>query len=426
MKIINLQAENIKRLTAIEITPEGNLVEITGKNGQGKTSVLDSIWWALQGVKNIQAVPVRKGEEKATIRLDLGDIVITRGFIAKNDGTFTTSIKVENEDGARFSTPQNMLDQMIGNLAFDPLAFTHMKPTDQLQMLKAFVPDVDFDALNIANAKDFNTRTDINRDQKSAKARAEAIEVLKDCPDAVDVEKLVADLRQAMEHNEDINTRKTNRESITEKIQEKKQQAKDLETRAYELRQEANKLFTDANQLIFEADEWQSKINEAGVLGKHIDIDPIQASIDAAKEINEQAGLAAKKAELIKEAEGFKAQSDKLTKAMDARNKKAKDAITAAKMPVDGIDFGDDCVLLNEVPFEQASDAEQLKASIMIAIAMNPKLKVIRVRDGSLLDEDAMKLMADIAKKHDYQIWIERVDSSGKIGFVIEDGSLKK
>lgn len=47
MKIIALQAENVKRLVAIEIRPDGNLVQITGKNGAGKTSVLDCIWWAL-------------------------------------------------------------------------------------------------------------------------------------------------------------------------------------------------------------------------------------------------------------------------------------------------------------------------------------------------------------------------------------------
>lgn len=50
---------------------------------------------------------------------------------------------------------------------------------------------------------------------------------------------------------------------------------------------------------------------------------------------------------------------------------------------------------------------------------------MIRARDGSLLDDDAMKILADMAAKSDYQVWIERVDSSGKVGFVIEDGHVK-
>ena len=60
-----------------------------------------------------------------------------------------------------------------------------------------------------------------------------------------------------------------------------------------------------------------------------------------------------------------------------------------------------------------------------MAMAMNPTLRIIRVRDGSLLDEDAMKLLAEMAAKNDSQIWIERVDSSGRVGVVLEDGRIK-
>jgi hypothetical protein len=84
--------------------------------------------------------------------------------------------------------------------------------------------------------------------------------------------------------------------------------------------------------------------------------------------------------------------------------------------------FGEDELLLNGVPFSQASDAERLRTSISIAIASNPKIRVMRVRDGSLLDEDSMGLLEKVAIDNDFQIWIERVDSSGKVGFVIEEG----
>ena len=49
MKIIEFRAERFKRLSAVDITPEGNTVIISGKNGQGKSSVLDAIWLALGG-----------------------------------------------------------------------------------------------------------------------------------------------------------------------------------------------------------------------------------------------------------------------------------------------------------------------------------------------------------------------------------------
>ena len=56
----------------------------------------------------------------------------------------------------------------------------------------------------------------------------------------------------------------------------------------------------------------------------------------------------------------------------------------------------------------------------------NAKLKIVRVRDGSLLDEESLALLAKMADAEGYQVWIERVDSGGRVGFVIEDGQLRE
>ena len=82
-------------------------------------------------------------------------------------------------------------------------------------------------------------------------------------------------------------------------------------------------------------------------------------------------------------------------------------------------------MLLNGHPLNQASGAEQLRAGVAIAMALNPKLRVIRVRDGNSLDSGGMRLLAEMAEEHGYQVWIERVDESGTVGFVIEDGEVK-
>ena len=82
MRIIRLQAEGFKRLVAVDITPEGDLVEIRGNNGNGKSSVLDAIFAALGGAAAFPAKPVREGEEAAVIRLDLGELLVTRYFTA--------------------------------------------------------------------------------------------------------------------------------------------------------------------------------------------------------------------------------------------------------------------------------------------------------------------------------------------------------
>ena len=69
MNIVKLEAENILRLNAVEITPDGRLVVIGGNNGHGKTSVLDSIMLAMNGKDSKKhPVPLHKGADKGTTR----------------------------------------------------------------------------------------------------------------------------------------------------------------------------------------------------------------------------------------------------------------------------------------------------------------------------------------------------------------------
>lgn len=90
LKIVKLGAENVKRLKAVEIIPAGNTVTISGKNDQGKTSILDAIEYALGGSKAICEEPIRKGQAKARIVCDLGEIVVERKFnAASGDSTLT-------------------------------------------------------------------------------------------------------------------------------------------------------------------------------------------------------------------------------------------------------------------------------------------------------------------------------------------------
>mgnify|MGYP001295983560 FL=1 len=60
-----------------------------------------------------------------------------------------------------------------------------------------------------------------------------------------------------------------------------------------------------------------------------------------------------------------------------------------------------------------------------MAMAINPKLRVIRIMDGSLLDRQAMAQIEEMARERDFQVWIERVDENGTTGVLIEDGEVQ-
>ncbi len=444
MKIIALQAENIKKLTAVEIIPNGNLVQITGKNGQGKTSVLDSIWWALAGATHIQAEPIRKGATRARIRLDLGEIIVTRTFKPKSDGDYTSSINVENADGVKFPSPQTMLDNLLGQLTFDPLAFTRLDVKEQFKTLARFVPDIDFDAVQAEHQADYDLRTGISRKATEAKAAAAKIEVAPDCQtERVDTSVLTALLVKAGEANTARETKRSNREKFTKETAQAvttatdnlaaadKRLTDDLNRRKAELKEATAKAEEELKGLQVTLQtartaqaETLAKISNAGPLPDVADTKTLQEKIDNAAAINAKVEDWQRRQDWLKEMEQHANEAAVITERMDKRQADLKAKISASKFPVDGLTLEPNAVILNGIPFGQASDAEQLRASVAVAMALNPDLKVVRIRDGALLDGASMDLLAKMADERDFQIWIERVTNGDKVGFVLEDGHI--
>ncbi len=100
-------------------------------------------------------------------------------------------------------------------------------------------------------------------------------------------------------------------------------------------------------------------------------------------------------------------------------------AISEAEFPIDGLAFGDGEVIYQGIPFSQASTAEQIRASVAIGMASNPELRVMIIRDASLLDAKSMNLISEMTNEQDFQVYCEVTDTSGKVGIYIEDGTVK-
>lgn len=423
MKILELQAENVKRLSVVEIRPDGNLVQITGPNGSGKTSVLDAIAWALQGTKEVQAVPIRKGAKTARVKIDLGDLIVTRKFSESG-----STLVVENKEGLVHKTPQAILDKLLGTIAFDPLAFARQKPRDQFDTLRSLVKvDVDFLAIERDNAADFAKRTELNREAKAKRASAVAMgQFPTDLPDErIDTAALVDAIAEAGKHNADIEREKERRSNTAKRILDLNAEAAKHSDTASRLRREADEADERSRKAAAEAERIRGLLAAVPPLPNPIDPYEVRSRLRDAEAMNANIDRRNQQAATIEKARNLEAEAEQITARMAEREQQKRDAIAAAQMPVEGLGFGDGQVLLNGVPFEQASDAEQLRASCAIAMAMNPKLRVLRIRDGSLLDENGLRLLAEMADANEFQIWLERVDTSGKVGVILEDGHIK-
>ena len=421
MKIINLKAENVKRIVAIDITPAENVVQITGRNGSGKTSVLDSIWWALAGNRTHQAVPVRQGETEAVISLDLGDIKVRREFSAREKkdgeavGQTVTRLFVESADGARYQSPQKMLDRLVDTLTFDPLEFSRMAPKAKLAVLRGFVVGVDFEAEAAADRLEYQNRRDTNRTAKDSRVRMAGVQVPEVEGDEPDIEAHQRELKEAREHNRGVSKRFHDIQGANDRIASAADEASHLED-----------LLKRAQATYAHAVEFRKDLPAPG---EDRDEQALSAAMREAVQLvgahRERRGALTRRNDEKTLAERAEAESKRLTEAMDARAARLAKAVADADMPVPGLSLTQDGVLLEGLPLEQASDAEQLRLSCSIAMAQSAKLRVIRVRDGSLLDPDSMAILREMAADRDYQVWIEVVDTSGKVGVVIEDGRVK-
>lgn len=412
MKIIELRATNFARLRAIEIRPDGHIVPINGRNGQGKTSILNAVWAAFVGRAAAPPHAIRDGAEEARLHVAIGgdkvELAITRTVRRGKDGVEAWDLKVVQADGGRVTRkPQELIDHSLNALAFDPLAFARAKPPEQLAQLKALVPGFDFAASAAQRAKLFGERTDENRRASAQRSAANLIELPPGPePKPVDTADLVRQLAEATE----VNNRRTFLNS---------EAAKHLRDR--------DRLYDEAEKLRAQAVTLDRRATEAEVLANKItmpsavDVAPLNAALASAQSVSQVAGRFAERRRAEAAADAAQHASDELTRRIDAIDVGVEDAIRKAKLPA-GLSMTEEGVLLKGLPFEQAGTAEKILASAEVRMALAPDLRVMLIDEGSELDSSMLAALAKLADERDYQVWIARVDESGKSGFVIEDG----
>jgi hypothetical protein len=426
MRILKLQASNIKRISVIEIEANRYINRISGGNGSGKTSVLDAIEWGLVGGKNVPSQPVRRGAVNARIKIDMGEtaseVVLTRQFYegsAKRAGR----LLIEQKPGADASefqdkrkkamTPDELEDALLKQVSFDPLEFLRMEPKKQYHVLRRIsTPDIDMDALDETIQKNFDERTIAGRKRDQLEASRNAILVPEGLPtEPKDVTAMVAELAQAGNHNTALEREMQRRARITQEIRTA------LET-VQRLQQELLAAEAAYESLKVVPDTWEP-------LAEPKDAQALAEQIEEARTINRAIERGQLREKINKEFIEADEEWTKLDAAVKEGERRKKEAIAHAAYPVEGLGFGNQEVMYNGLPFDQASNAEQIKVSAAIGMTTNSKVRVMRIKDGSLLDEESLGIIAEMAQKHDFQVWLECVDTSGNVGIYLEDGEVK-
>ena len=399
-RILQFQAENVMRLVCVDITPDGNLVTIAGPNGAGKTCVLDGIAMTLGGAKLIPDMALRRGKKfgRLVVKLDNG-LTVTRTF-DKSGSKLTVT-----RDGGTVTKPQKILFDLLGDLSVDPLEFSSMPPAMQLETLKALL-GLDFTKEDERAKTLYDERSEVNREVSRLKG---VVAKLAEHPNVNldDAEPSVEEAMKAVSAARDL---KRKREDLTE-------EADDCSSAIATAESELEKL-----QVVIATNKtlWGVRIAERDLITVP-DIEFLEAGVSVVSTAVTQ--RAEKRLRVTSEEELASAtpKSQTLTEAIDQIKEANRDIIAAAECPIDGLGLGDECVMYNDVPFAQLSSAEKLRISLEMALSMNKELKIALIRDGSLLDEDSLRMVAEIAEKRGAQVWLERVGNEpGAV--IMEDG----
>ena len=407
MKILNLKSENVKGIKVIDITPKDNMVIISGKNGAGKTSAIDSLWYALlwkAGSKGVP-MPIRKGAKFADIQVtlceDLTDDEIAQGktpeplFIINRNWTANdkTYLKVTNGKGLVYTSPQKLLDDLIGFLSVDPRKFTTMSGKEHRTILINLTGfNVEEIEAKIANLRE--QRTIKGREVKLLSGEREVI-TLEDLPEEViSVTNINNELQEAMSVNSKINEMVRKREQALEEIA----------------------------RLKINLAEYEEYLQSHTT----IPIESLKEKLNNSQEINEQVRARERNKVANEKQNKAQAEYDNFTKGIEKETAKLEEGLKTNwhKIPDQKLSLTETDIAYDGIPYSQISFSEQLRVAMKIAMVSSKKLNVVSISDYTLLDEKNKEIIRQMAKEFNCQVWAEEVDDTGTKGFYIEDGEV--
>lgn len=400
--IINLKAENVKRLSAVDITPQGNLIGIGGRNGQGKTSVLDAIVMALGGKKTHPEKPIHEGENHAKVEIELENHVILRTWTEK--GTYLT---VKSKDGGKYG--QDFLDKLVGEIGFDPQAFIKMDTKQQAAKLRELV-GIETEDLDDERKTAYDDRRIENAAVKECESQLKGLTL----HEGVGDEEQSA--TQILDQISKVNQANLKRESAESDLQLLNETLADIDQRMVALEK----------QRALTIKHIESASNELESMPEILDVEPLNQQLKHLEETNKMVRENVQHARITGQRDKHAEAAETLDKRIKEIDEEKAGMLRDAKYPIEGLGFDENgTVTYGGIPLSQASAAEQIRVSVAIGLAMNPQLRIVLIRDASLLDSDSLAMLSDMATEHNAQIWIERVGEGEECQVIIEDGTVK-
>ncbi len=403
VKINSLEIENVKKVKAVKLEPsEKGLTIIGGKNGQGKTSVLDSIAWALGGDKHKPSKAQRDG---SLIPPNL-HIVLSNGLIVERKGK-NSDLKVTDPNGQRAG--QQLLNEFVEQLALDLPKFMEVSNKEKAKtLLRIIGAEKELAELETAEQNLYNDRTAIGRIADQKKKYADEMTFYDGVPaEIISASELIKQQQDILAKNGENQRKREQKEKYERELAEAQTAFDIASKRLSEARENAETARKNAIDLLDESTE-ELELNIRN-------IDQLNAKI--------RSNLDKEKAE--EEAKHYAAKYDELTtKIYDVRKKK-KELLDNADMPLDGLSVDNGELTYKGSKWDCMSSSDQLKTAAAIVRRLNPDCGFVLMDKLEQMDGDTLKEFGAWLEAEGLQVIATRVSTGDECTVIIEDGYVK-
>lgn len=407
VKIASLEAENVKRIKAVQIEPAATgLTVIGGNNGQGKTSVLDAIAWALGGEKYRPAAAQREGANTPP-RLQ---ITLSNGLVVERRGK-NSSLTVTDPEGRRAG--QQLLNEFVEQLALDLPRFMAASDKDKADTLLKIIGVGDKLAeLDRQIKTAFDRRTAIGQIARQKKAFAEEMLEYPEAPDEpVSATELI--LRQ-----QEILARNGENQRLRDQEARLRSQTEALQARVDSL---AEQLRQASEQCAATMAEFQRAQHAADGLQDESTAE-LEASIRDIEEINRKVRANMDKARAADEAAAMESEYDAMTGEVERLRSERMALLDGADLPLPGLSVEDGCLTYQGRRWGDMSGSDQLRVATAIVRRINPACGFVLLDKLEQMDLDTLRQFGAWLESEGLQAIATRVSTGGECQIIIEDG----
>lgn len=403
VKINELLIENVKRVKAVQFEPSADgLTIIGGRNGQGKTSVLDAIAWALGGNNYKPSVPERDG---ALVSPNL-HIELSNGLIVERKGKNST-LKVTDPNGNK--SGQQLLNEFVSTLALDLPRFINGSDKDKADSLLKILGIGDVLAqLDTKENQLYAQRTEVGRIADRKKKVADEMPMYPNVPkEPVSATELIKEQQEILARNGE-NEQKRQNAARYERMLAEAQIAFD----------EAKAALQKAEQDCLTARKSAEDLHDESTA----ELEKNLAEIEALN-IKIRANSTKEAAEV--EANNLQQEYDGLTEQIESVREERNKLLDSAELPLPGLSVKDGKLIYNNMPWDGMSGSDQLKVATAIVRKLNPQCGFVLMDKLEQMDLETLQEFGAWLKQEGLQVIATRVSTGDECSIIIEDGMVK-